>query len=429
MYTSRMAPPPTETSTPATEATARPRQTFESRVDTVGRGLSSAIGALLETRPEALAGPQAFADTFGLDKVLGSRVLKMLRASDPIATVHRAPGPAPLRRVVDAAAAGGAAATDVATATAAIDDLDHLIRHDAGDRGALDAILSAWLPEARREFELRRKQAAWRAMSQLRGASVDVNLGVAILAPSEVPGRIDIVWVMGLLGLERLRPGVAVRLSTKRLAPGEHGRHPMTLEGLPMDSPEAMARARIEGFGERPSAEATIVEAGEAAHYVLEGDDFGAASATDFLMGEVNRNEISATVPAGSGRRGFVFSSLAWPTRRLHMDVFVHEDVYPGAEPELIIHDTAVEGSANINDRSRDLDRLDLVEQIQSLGRGLRGVRTSALPRYPELLRHVFGRLGWDSAAFRGWRAEIDFPVHGSQTSMAFAAPEADTDA
>lgn len=390
-------------------------------MDTVGRHLGRSLTAMLEALPAATRGPQAFADELGLDKVLGSRVLKTIRSGDPVATVHRAPGPEPLRRVVAAARLRGVPAAAADAAAAAIDDFDRLIRDDAGDRSALDAILAAWLPEARHAFELRRKQAAWRAMSQLKGATVDTNLGVAILAPAAEPGRIDVIWILGLLGIERLRPGVRIRLSTRRLESGAAPRHPVTLDGQPIES---IMDARLDGYGERPSAEVTVDDAGEAVHYLLGGVGFGAASASDFLTAEVNRGEISATVPAGSGRRGFVFASISTPARRVLLDVFVHEDVYPGAEPELVIHDTAVEGVANVNDRSRDIDRLDLDEQVRSLGRGIAGARTSHLPRYAELLRDAFAALDLEPSSFRACRTEVDFPVHGSQISVAFAAPE-----
>ncbi len=163
-------------------------------------------------------------------------------------------------------------------------------------------------------------------------------------------------------------------------------------------------------------------------HYLLGGDGFGPRATSDFLPCEVNRAEMSATVPAGSGRRGFVFSSIATPARRLVFDVLVHEDVYPGVEPELVLHDTAVEGVANVNDRTRDVDRLDLLEQLRPLGRGIGGIRTGHLPRHAELLRDVFTALEWDPDSFRTWRVEIDFPVHGSQASVAFAAPERPAD-
>ena len=34
--------------------------------------------------------------------------------------------------------------------------------------------------------------------------------------------------------------------------------------------------------------------------------------------------------------------------------------------------------------------------------------------------------LGWDDRAFRGYRCAIDYPVYGSQVSLAFDPPAAD---
>jgi hypothetical protein len=37
-------------------------------------------------------------------------------------------------------------------------------------------------------------------------------------------------------------------------------------------------------------------------------------------------------------------------------------------------------------------------------------------------MRMVCERLGYDAGAFRSYRCTIDYPVYGSQVSMAFAA-------
>jgi hypothetical protein len=44
-----------------------------------------------------------------------------------------------------------------------------LICQEAGDRSALDTLISGWLLEARSVFDLRRKQSEFRATSQLLG--------------------------------------------------------------------------------------------------------------------------------------------------------------------------------------------------------------------------------------------------------------------
>ena len=120
-----------------------------------------------------------------------------------------------------------------------------------------------------------------------------------------------------------------------------------------------------------------------------------------------------------------MFAEISTPAKALLFDALLHEDVYAGQSPDLFLYDTAFDGVASVNDRSRDIDRLDLAESVQDLGRGLPAFRTSVVPRYVEMLQLVFDRMGWDDAAFRGHRCRIDYPVYGSQVTMAFTPPSA----
>ncbi len=403
-----------------TDAPADGGASLEARVAEVGRGLAETLGAVIRALPGGPSGPQALASDLGLDKVLASRVLKCVRAGDPMATVHAAPGPAPMRRLVRAAGRRGVHTPLVDAALDAVNAFDHLIRRDIGDRSALDAIIAAWLPEARREFELRRKQSLFRATSQLKGAAADVTLATVILHPAEDGEKLDVVWIMGLLGLQRLRPGVAVRCTSRRLAPAEAPRQPRALDGAIGDTFDAF---RLDSFCDAPPAPVERRTVGESIHYLLAGDAFGPGSATDLLVGEVNFAEMPRFVPAGSGRRGYVFAEISTPAKQLLFDCFVHDDVYPRRDPQLLIHDTSFEGVADLNDPTRDADRLDLLESIQLLGPGVGAARHADAPHHVRLLRHAFASLGWDERSFRGYRCSIDYPVYGSQVSMAFEPP------
>ena len=179
---------------------------LEARISEVGRELGATLNALLDALPEGRSGPQRLARSLGLDKVLASRLLKAARSKDPMAVAFHLPGPEPMRRFLRAAAKKGGDSELVESSEEAIDRFQTLIREEIGDRSSLDTIISAWLPDARSEFELRRKQSLYKSMSQLKGASVDTTLATAFLHPSKTPGRIDLVWVFGLLGVRRLRP-------------------------------------------------------------------------------------------------------------------------------------------------------------------------------------------------------------------------------
>jgi hypothetical protein len=281
-------------------------------------------------------------------------------------------------------------------------------------------MICAWLPEARRDFELRRKQTVFKAMSQLKGMMAEAMLATALLHPGSDGETIDIVWVMGFLGLQRLRPNVPAKVVTRRMADEDDPRVPRNLDGDPILH---MDDARLDDFCDGPPAEVTAVsQANDTVHYYLAGSGFGPNSGVDLVLAEVNEREMRRHVARGSNRKGHVFAEVSAPTKHLLFDVLVHEDVYAGREPQLVIYDTVLEGVADVNDRSRDGDRLDMAESIQSLGRGAMVARDAKAPRYVDMLRHVFERTGWDERQFRVYRCTIAYPLYGSQVVFAFDA-------
>lgn len=395
---------------------------IEIDISSTGTDLARSITNVLEA--VGASGPVQLARALGIDKVLASRALKAARNRDPMAVVFLAPGPEPLRRVLKAASRRGIDMSLIDRAELAVDRFDRLIKQQAGDRSALDAIISSWLPEARVEFELRRKQTAFKATSQLKGAVAQVNLATVMLHPSDDGAHLDVVWVTGLLGLHRLRPGAAVKFATRRLDGGDAPRRPMSLDGREVDDLEGV---RLDAYCSSPPPPLNIVRAGEVVHYTLAGEAFGPRSAVDLVFAEVNRAEMKRHVAPGSRRKGYVFAEVATPVQTLHFDVLVHEQVYPKREPELFIYDTALDGVAKINDPGRDIDRMDMIESIKPLGIGPSRWRSTDVPNYAELIRDVCTRLGWPAEEFRGYRCRIDYPIYGSQVAMAFDPPESST--
>lgn len=397
---------------------------LEVRIVRTGESLLESLGRAIEGIPDPPRGPQALARRLGIDKVLASRVLSALRSADPLFVVHRSPGPEPLRRTLDALAKQGVDRELVAGARAAVDQFEQLIRDEVGDRAALDAIVAAWLPEARREFELRRKQAAHKAMSHLRGAVARTIMATVMLAPSESdPDRLDVVWLNGMFGIARLRPRAGVKIVTRRFAPEvSQQRRPLNLAGEPI---EEMHQATLEEFCSRPAPAFEVVRAGDAVHYSLAGDRYGPRSAVDLVMAEVNRAEMRRAVPAGSGRKGYVFAEVSTPAESLQFDAILHRGVYPGSTPSVRVYDTSFEGVADANNPARDIDVLEMLESVEALGEGAAMARSPDVPRYPDLLRHVHSRLGWREEEFRAFRCRVEYPVYGSQVTLLFDPPTA----
>ena len=397
-------------------------ESLEVRILKTGDDLLKALGAALKAMPERGDGPQALAARLQIDKVLASRMLKALRAADPISAVHRMPGPEPLRRVLRAMSDCGVSEPIVRRASDAVDRYDRLIRQDIGDRSSLDAIVSAWVPDARREFELRRKQAAFRAISQLKGSEAAAILATVLLHPSADGTHLDVVWLNGLFGLQRLRPGAGVKLATRRMDRDPAQRAPTALDGTSVDDPHAMM---LREFCSSPLPALNVQRTGPVVHYSLASESFGPGSGVDLVFAEVNRAEINRYATADPTRKGYVFAETSVAAGVLQFDALLHEDVFPGSNAALRIYDTALEGVANVNDRSRDIDQLDLMESVEPLGLGMSRFRSADVPRYSELLRTVCDAMSWDERRFRGYRCRINYPVYGSQVAMMFDLPRA----
>jgi hypothetical protein len=418
---SQSSPPdPVSVQEPA-PAPGRPLESIEVRITQAGDALLQGLTRVMEKVPGADAGPQRLAGQLGVDKVLASRLLKALRSSDPMAMVHRTPGPEPLRRVLAASAKLGVPADLLAEAHAAVDGYEDLIRTDIGDRSALEAILSAWVPEARREFELRRKQAAYRAMSQLKGVECQVYAEAAVFWPSADAERIDIVWIKAVIGLHRLRPGVPVHFTSQRRVEGTPGRRPANLAGEPVDSVQGAA---VAGFSTDPLPRLKAQIAGEATHYLLDEPGFGSGASVNLVTCEVNRAEIPRFVPAARNRRAWASSDINIPTRTSQFDLLIHEDLFPGEHPELRQYDTTIRGQADVNDPTRDIDQLDLLETVEPLGKGSQRFGSSVVPQYRALLAHVCQTLGFDGERLRGYRLLSEYPLYGTQFAMTLRTAE-----
>jgi hypothetical protein len=390
---------------------------LRNRLAAIGTRLSRSLGTVLQALPGAPLGPADLARATGIDKVLASRVLKAAKHPDPIAVLHHIPGPDPLRRLLRGALRRKVPSELVAAAENAIEEFGSLMRSEVGNRSALEAMISGWIPEVREEFELRRKQTAFRAVSELKGSLAAVNLATAILHPSDDGVHIDVVWIFGLLGLQRLRANAAVKFASRRFAGNEAPRLPQTLDGVPVEGLDGL---RLDEFCSSPPAALNVHHVGEVVQYTLADQGFGLRAATDLVFAEVNLREMPRYVPADQKRKRHVFAEVGTPSRFLLFDTFLHQQLTTGHDPELILYDTTLEGVADINDPARDIDRLDLCETIQNLGLGIPRLRTAEVPRYEALLELVFRKLGWRAEEFRAYRCEIHYPPHGAQVAMAW---------
>jgi hypothetical protein len=398
-----------------------PSPGIETTISLVGKRLTRALRAVLHAIPGGPYGPQELARALGVNKDLSSRALSASDKKDPLAAVHQMPGPAPLRLLLSAALRKGVPKKLIEEAGEAVRHFDRLIRLHAGDRVSLDGIISTWLPDARERFELFNKQAAYRGMAQLKGATADVTVHTAVLYPAADGERLDGVWIFGSVGLRRIRPTAVVHYCSYLLAPDPTEDCPLTLDGQAVVGLRGLL---LEQFCSAPLPPLDARHHGATVYYTLGGDGVGPASAVDLFFAELTPGCVPRYQDAGRPRRYGASAEVTTPTKTLVFDVLLHEQAYPGLEPSLLIYDTAIKGVANVNDQTRDIDRLDVNETIRSLGWGAPMFRASEVCDYVEILRYVFGKLGRDDREFRGYRCKVQYPIYGAQLCMAFTPPE-----
>lgn len=395
-------------------------ESLEGRISRIGRTLTGAVNQIIETLPPSARRPADVSKAFRINKDLSSKLLIALGKRDPLAATYFMPGPEALRKLLQTAANRDVDTETVSRLKDAVEEFEGLVREHGGSRGALGAIISGWVPEARVRFEMESKQAAFRAMANLRGCAAQSFVQAAFLHPSLTSGRVDGLGVFGYAGLRRTRPGVPLHLSTVRTGPGAESEAPLTVAGERIDAMNADMLLRE--FCSVPTPEILVRPAGSVAHYLLAGDRVGLSGAIDLFLGEYTPR-VFGTTASSPGRRVSVAADIEICSEELVFDLLIHREVWPGVDPELGVYDTSMNGRVNVNSRERDIDRMDTFESITHLGHGVQACRIAGVPRYVEMLRHVCTQRAWDPQSFRCYRCHIDYPIYGTQAMLSWLPP------
>ena len=365
--------------------------------------------------------PGEVASLLGINKDLSHRVVVALRNKDPIAIAHQLPGAAPLRRFIRAGVAKGVPSNLATEAENAVHNFDQLVREEAGDRSDFDAIISAWLPEARLRFEAVAKQSFFRGARHIKGIAANVVYHVIFFHPGEKPERLNTVQLRGYLGVRRVRLGATLKMGiSSGNVPSDSS--PQTLDGR---SVRDLRGVFLDDFCSGPPIELDVFGSGERLVYAIKwGDAVGMRSARDIVMAEVRRGAPRAyRLPDDPRPRSGLTDAMVIPSRLYICDLIMHHTVYPAWEPQVRVLETGELGSADPNDDTRELDVLDVTERVEPLGMDIARFRAAEIPNYIELLGLVCETMSWDPKSFRGFRTRIEYPIYGSQVQYSFDVP------
>ena len=159
---------------------------------------------------------------------------------------------------------------------------------------------------------------------------------------------------------------------------------------------------------------------GDVAQYTIDSQDVGARSAVDLVHATYLPENKQVRLQANESPRKTVMAiGVDPPTRTFVFDALLHEGIFPGQQPDLNIYRTA--GALNPGpDGRREMDRLDVLESIQNLGRGIAKFRSTDTPAYQDMILHVCEQRGWDADTLRGYRCRIEYPMYSSEVVFGF---------
>lgn len=393
------------------------------RTEEIGTALQSAVNALLASIQHGGArGQKSLQLALQIGQSAVSRLSSAVRSGDPLITLGMIPGQLVLGQMLKGAARSGVDPACLARVAEAVRQFDDFVEREFGDRAALDTLLSEWVFESRAAFELRQKAAAFKSMSALRGVQADLVLSTGIVYPGSDGAAHDGMGVEVLLGCRRLKPSGRLRLNFSSLDPNESRYQPHSLAGTPVGG---MRELLVPEFSTVRDSQIASVRQGRVIETSVTGLPLGKTQGRgdDIVYAQVYNGVHRARRGAGSPTSGMA-SHAEPPAQCCVIDALLHDDVWPGIEPQLRLYDTVVRGIAHPDDPVRFNDRLDMVESVQSLGRGVAALRLPEFVRYPELIAHLCALRGWDAGALRAYRVKIRYPIYGSQIGMAFVLPD-----
>jgi hypothetical protein len=294
----------------------------------------------------------------------------------------------------------------------ALEDFDRLVSRHGGDRATLELVAGGFVPEAAQgEALLSARKAAFRGNSAIWSVQARVLLSLNVLAPSAAdPRRVDVAQVRGLVDLRRLRPDVGWPLF-RRQAWDRAGSQPVAA-GLPLgdardeDGPHGVPLLRDFCSPDLPDLD--VVQLGPEVEYELPPGEVGRTGEQTCIYG-VLLPSTGSQHAEGDDDVCELGCTVATPVELLHSDLLVHESLGWAMQPRADVFGLLHGGPLHDRDR-RDRFRLPIETEVHELGQGLSTMATPHVPRYLDLLAHVFERLGWDQSHFRGFRHLIEYP-------------------
>ncbi len=398
---------------------------FATEADRVLQTLRTAIADIIASLPEHVAKPGDLQRTLRIDAKLSWKLLKVVNASGSLAAGPFVPGLGAMRTFLKAARMTGIDEGLVRAATQATAQFERLVANHAGNRTGFDSMVSSLAAgEDARQITLQHCRAAFRANAHIYGVQARTQFKCMFAQPASNPRMLDIAGLDGFLSLRQLRPDAPLVVSRTYTTDDDGTVLDLRREPLDptVDRTHGLDLLREFCTHPLPQFRAVETEPGTVCS-VLISNGVGKQAAIDCVKGHVARAAVPRYRDAGN-RLGANNAKVRVPCEVLLLDLLVHEDTFGRLAP-LAFTCAQHLGEVTAPHSCEEWRRLGPSEPAAYLGKGPSVLYSSDYPRYAELGRYVFERLGWDGNRFDVYRHRIEYPVLPSSVAMAFDLPAA----
>jgi hypothetical protein len=382
----------------------------------------AAFARLVESLPIRIARAVDLSEALDLPRKLGWQVWRIVESASPYEAAQYLPGEGAIRSFLQAAARRGAPAALVAEAERAAARVGALVDTHAGDRASLDMMLGAIAGPAH-HIEEQRRRDAFRGNSFIWGIQARTRLFTSIVAPGK-GDSLDVAVLDGLIDLRRNRAGAPCVLAETWVRDSARPGAPIRMEPLwPAGDTDPALPPVIPEFCSSPMPAMRPVRVGEGHVRVeLTPGAIGETGAITCITGHVYRGVGSRIRREGDPTLDFA-ARVNKPAEVLIHDLIVHRSLFGPIEPIVRVF-SELSGPVVEHESLSRLEQLPMAAAVKHLGRGPDVAASSDTPRYTDLLRWTFQRLGWDGADFDVHRTRMRYPVVPSSVVLSVDLPE-----
>jgi len=405
-----------------------------SELDRTARRAHAELRSLVNAFPPASRNASELSRQLGVERTTCQRIVSEVTTpyKGPEAAI-RLPGVKGMGQFTDAARRHGIRRELVDSADAAIHQLAQSIRAIAGSQSALGRRLQGGPATNDHSGARAASDPPW-ASDQflasgvaLTGHLTDVSVATLIYRPSPtVPGRLDRAQLRAFLGHRMRRQAMPFSLFWFEDQPeSEPQAPPLSFSTLDLEPVEGRSQGVVlPQYSTNPLP--LITSRGPASRTILQIDPSEMGDGDPFDLVVAGRSDAMDSNPANDSPPVHEVWKLGrYPERTLIFDVLLHRSMARACIPSIGVY--LVSPFLDETQEYRWLDRYPTTPPLQVMPPGLDQMGHPECDRYPEMLGHLFERVGWEPGEFVGYRCAVHNPIFSAGYCMSFDYSSQDT--